>query len=78
MSGQHSADPVEYSPDKGQEGDSFSAVIRLIAVGMAVEGPVDLPVVIAIASEDVLQELQLSTQTLLIAQSSVRSRESAC
>jgi hypothetical protein len=32
--------------------------------------PVDLPVVIAIPSEDVLQALQLRTQALLIAQSS--------
>jgi hypothetical protein len=39
----------------------------LIAFGMAVEGPVDLPVFVAIMSEDVLHELQLRMQAVLIA-----------
>jgi hypothetical protein len=65
--GQHSTNPVENGPDKGQEGDSVSVVIGLIAFGMAVEGPVDLLLIVAITSEDVLQELQLRMQALLIA-----------
>jgi hypothetical protein len=67
VSGQHSTNPVENGPDKWQEGDSVSVVIRLIASGMVVEGPVDLPLVVAIMSEDVLQELQLRMQAVLIA-----------
>jgi hypothetical protein len=51
VSGQHSANPVEYSPDKWQEGDGVSVFVGLIDVRMAVEGPVDLSVLIAIPSE---------------------------
>jgi hypothetical protein len=66
VSGQHSTNPVENGPEEGQEGNSVSVVVGLIAFGMAVEGTVDLPLVVPITSEDVLQELQLRMQAVLI------------
>jgi hypothetical protein len=49
VSGQHSTNPVENGPDKGQEGDSVSVVVGLLVFGMAVEGPVDMTIVVVIA-----------------------------
>jgi hypothetical protein len=37
VSGQHSADSIEYSPDIGQEGDSVTIVVGLIGVETTVE-----------------------------------------
>jgi hypothetical protein len=48
LSGQNSPDAVEYYPDNGQEGDSVGLVVRLISMRTAVEGSVELPIVVAI------------------------------
>jgi hypothetical protein len=59
VSGQHSAYTIEYVSDIGQEGDRVGLVVRLRYERTAVEGSVDLPVIVAILFEDVLQEHQL-------------------
>jgi hypothetical protein len=41
VSGQHSADSIEYSPDIGQEGDSVTIVVGLVGVETTVEDSAD-------------------------------------
>jgi hypothetical protein len=63
VSGQHSANSVEYGPDIGQEGDNVPIVVGLTDVGTPIEDSADL-------SENVFQEHQFRRQAVLIAQSS--------
>jgi hypothetical protein len=67
LSGQHSANSVKYSPDIGQEGDCVWIIFGLTDVREMIEDSVDLPVVVTVLAEDVLQEHQLCMQALLIA-----------
>jgi hypothetical protein len=46
-SSQHSADTVEYSPDKRQEGNSVWFIVWFIYMWMVVEGSVDLLVIVS-------------------------------
>jgi hypothetical protein len=58
VSGQHSANSVEYCPDIGQEGDSVPTVTELV------EDFADLSVIITILHENVPQECQLRRQVV--------------
>jgi hypothetical protein len=56
VSGQHSADSVEYSPNKRQEGDFAGLAIQLTEMRMTVDGSVDLLVIVTILFGNVPQE----------------------
>jgi predicted transcriptional regulator len=58
VSGQHSADSVEYSPFIGQEDDSVRFIIGPTDVRTTVENSVDLPVV-TVLPENVPQDYQI-------------------
>jgi hypothetical protein len=69
MSGQYSADSVQYGSSIDQEGNRAGLIIQFADIWTMVEDIVNLPVFVTILSENVLQEHQLYMQAVLITES---------